>query len=51
MELRFIGDCPDIAVNDRADRYRLAAWHFANRAAARVRRPSRTGLPFWAQRM
>ena len=33
MELRFIGAFPDIAVNDRSDRYRLAAWYFANRAA------------------
>jgi hypothetical protein len=52
MELRFIGTCPDIAVKpDAADRTRIAAWFFANRVVRKLRGPSKTGLPFWAQQM
>jgi ectoine hydroxylase-related dioxygenase (phytanoyl-CoA dioxygenase family) len=52
MEVRFIGTCPDIAVKpDASDRYRIAAWFHANRLATKLRSPTRTGLPFWAERM
>jgi hypothetical protein len=52
MEVRFIGACPDIAVKpDASDRYRIAAWFHANRLVSKLRSPSRTGLPFWAERM
>jgi len=52
MELRFIGTCPDIAVKPNAsDAPRIAAWFMANRLAAKLRKPTRTGIPFWAERM
>jgi Phytanoyl-CoA dioxygenase (PhyH) len=52
IELRFIGTCPDIAVKpDASDAPRIAAWFMANRVAAKLRKPTRTGLPFWADRM
>lgn len=52
MELRFIGTCPDIAVKpDASDAYRIKAWFLANRVATRLRKPTRTGIPFWAERM
>jgi hypothetical protein len=53
IELRFIGNTPDIAVQpDGSDRYRLVAWSLANRTAGVLGvRPPRTGIPFWAERM
>ncbi len=52
MELRFIGTCPDIAVKpDGLDSYRVAAWFLANRVATKIRKGTRTGIPFWAERM
>ncbi len=52
IELRFVGTCPDIAVRpDRSDRYRIVAWFMANRLATKLRKPTKTGLPFWAERM
>lgn len=52
IEIRFIGTCPDIAVKrDAADSKRIAAWFFANRVATKLWKPTRTGIPFWAERM
>jgi hypothetical protein len=52
MEVRFIGTCPDIAVKpDASDRFRIASWFHANRVATKLRGQSRTGLPFWAERL
>lgn len=51
MELRYIGTCPDIAVRpDRVDRYWIGAHAFSTRIAVLAMR-SKTGLPFWAERM
>jgi ectoine hydroxylase-related dioxygenase (phytanoyl-CoA dioxygenase family) len=52
MEVRFIGRCPDIAVKpDVSDRYRIAAWFFANRVATKFLPLKQVGIPFWAQHM
>ena len=52
IEIRYVGTCPDIAVKpDASDSMRIAAWFLANRVATRLRPPSRTGIPFWADRM
>jgi hypothetical protein len=52
MEVRYIGRCPDIAVKpDLSDRYRIAAWFFANREARKFLPANPAGIPFWAQHM